>query len=163
MFYAGSMKNVLFLVISAGVLLSVVFCAKQSHAADMATVQDLDFGQFAVLNNTSVHTIVVTAGGSVTYDPVIIPGIQAQRAQYTLTGFPPSQAIDVTIDNTENLSLDGGGTGTMLSVGSYTTNSPSTNGAGNATLYIGATLSTSGSGAYSNGDYEGSVDLTFNF
>ena len=130
----------------------------------MTEQHKLDFGTFALKDNNSPHTIVVTPGNGITYDPAFVVGVQAQRGVYSLSGLPHNEALGITIDNTVNLSLNGSGSGALLGIGTYTSNNPSTNGSGDATLYIGGTLTTSGSGSlYGNGDYSGSVDLTINF
>ncbi len=158
------MRNKIAYALFAAVFLGLVFYGKTVQAQDMAEIHVLDFGEFALLDNGSVHTIVVTPANGVTYDPALIRGIQAQRGEYLLTGLPPSEALVITLNNTVDLSHNGLGGGTLFTIGAYTTNNPSTNGSGDATLYIGATLSTSGTGAgYIDGPYSGSVDLTINF
>jgi hypothetical protein len=156
------MKNKVVYILAVMALIS--FYGKIAEAQDMAEIHSLNFGEFAMLDNNSVHTIVVTPGNIATYDPALIRGIQAQRGEYLLTGLPANEALGITLDNTVDLSHNGLGGGALFTIDTYTTNNPSTNGAGDATLYIGATLSTSGSGSgYIDGPYSGSVDLTINF
>jgi hypothetical protein len=71
---------------------------------------------------------------------------------------PPNQG-GLKIDNASTLTLGGA---PPFSIGTFTCNNPTTDGSGNATLLIGATLTTDGSGSYYNtGSYSGSIDLTF--
>jgi len=161
-------------------LLAVLFLyGKGAQAQTLVIVRNLDFGQFGMRDNNSPHTIVVTPGGGVTYDPAFIPdGVaQAHPGQYALSGLPPNMALNygisttngttnggTTLTNTVSLSLNGALIGALFTVGSYTANSPSTDALGNATISIGGTLTTSGTGAgYGDGSYDGSVDLTIYF
>lgn len=148
-------------------------------AQTMTEIQRLDFGGFALRNNTSAHTIVIAPNNSVSYAAAFVPdgATPAHRGEYSLTGMPPNMALTfgvtttnntdqggTTLDNGVNLSKNGAGAGPLFTVGSYTANSPSTNGSGSATLFIGGTLTTSGTGAfYTDGSYAGSVDITIYF
>lgn len=140
----------------------------------MTEVQPLSFGEMGIRDNNLTHTITVAPDNSVSYSDHITPDTQAQRGEYLLTGFPPNMTLHadvtfvtypfdggVTIDEETQLVLGGN---PEFTVNGFTTNEPTTDGAGNATLYIGATLTLSGSGVeYGDGTYNGAVDLTFYF
>lgn len=159
-----------FSVVLAFFLLSVF----PAHAQVMTEVEKLDFGQFGLRDNSAAHTLIVTPNNTATYDAAIIEGGRLpQRGEYDLTGFPPNMTLTlgVAVANPPNdggLVLDnsGGATfgGKVFTVGDFTTNVVVTDGAGDATVYIGGTLTTSGDGTmYGDGDYNGTYDITFYF
>lgn len=149
------------------------FCAGASQAApiSMDEIQELDFGEFAIRNNAAPHTITVAIDNSTVYDPDIISNIDAQRGEYEFRNLPPNVIFYVGIavpnpptegglilDNPNNLTHGGG---ESFALGNFTANDLSTDGAGNGTLYVGATLTTSGNGnTYADGNFNGSFDLT---
>lgn len=151
----------------------VVFCGS-ARAQDMVEVQSLDFGTFAIINNSAQQTITVQPNGVTAYDSDIVFDIEAERGHYTFTGLPPNVTFTLGI-SVSNPPTDGGliidnptpvtGGGEAFQLLNFTANTANeliTDGGGNATLYIGATLRTSGNGgAYSDGVHSGTYDITF--
>jgi hypothetical protein len=176
MFYSGDMKKINLILVSLFAAGGLAFNSLPALAADtMTQIHQLDFGTFALLNNAAAHTIVITPANGVTYDPAIISGSTPNRGEYTLAlpGVPnmaltlgvtvvtlPNQG-GMEVNNSSDLSL---AANPLLTIDTFTTNNPSTDGSGNATLYIGATLHTSGTGStYGNGTYNGTYDITVYF
>ncbi|HEY8190013.1 MAG TPA: DUF4402 domain-containing protein, partial [Micavibrio sp.] len=63
-----------------------------------------------------------------------------------------------------NLTMNGSGAGIRFTVSNFTHNNPVTNPAGEATLYVGATLTTTGSGQrYGTGDYSEGIEITVDY
>lgn len=169
--FSGMIKKIaLFLAIP-------LICAYENTAgaADMVQIQSLYFGQFAYVDNSVPRTIVIAPDDTVTYDDDIIEGnIPARRGEYQLTDFPPNMMIHtgvtvptpptdggVTLTNSSGITLPASESFTLSN---FTTNEPITDGNGDATLYIGATLTTSGNGQnYDTGSYTGTYDITFYF
>lgn len=160
-------------VIPALLLLFLLCAGAPARAAREYDVQQhLNFGTFSVAHNAGVYHVIVAPDGSTSYSPGIYPDVQAQPGIYLLTGLPPGMKITLgtyvaspplngglKIDNSTGLTFGGS---PPFTVGSFTCNNPTTDGAGNATLLIGATLTTSGSGSYyDTGMYHGTIDLTF--
>jgi len=143
-----------------------------AFAYDITEIHHLDFGTFAITNNTAPHAMVVPYDGSpATYDPEIIPNTDPQRGEYALENLPPNVTFyvgvqvpnpgdgGVTMDNPTAVS---GSTGPGLTVSNFTASDVTTDNNGDATLYIGATLTTSGNGAmYATDTFNGSYDITF--
>jgi hypothetical protein len=127
----------------------------------MDIIQNLSFGQFAVRNNDAVHTIIVETDNTVTVDPDLIAIIDAQRGEYLLEVLPPSSVIGIAA--TAGTLSDGAGP--TFSVTDYTFNDPvTTDGAGSVMLYLGATLSTDGTGNYyDTGNYTGSIEISLTY
>jgi hypothetical protein len=141
------------------------------RAAEITEVQSIDFGTFALWDNAAPRTIVIQPDGTSVYSSGIVPDVRAKRGEYLLADLPPNMSFTlgvtvpnppsdggVTIDNSSGLSAAGG----TFTVTQFTTNALSTDGAGSAILYIGATLTSSATGMYyQDGPYTGTVELTF--
>lgn len=126
----------------------------------MTTVVDLDFGTFGLKDNDGAYTIVVQLDNNVIYDDEVVGGSGANRAEYALTGLPATTQLTVTVADS-TLSRDGGGPSPDFTIGSFTDNDPLTDGSGAGTLYIGGTLTTSGtSDHYYTGPYSGTMAVT---
>ncbi len=134
-----------------------------ASAQTITKVQDISFGTFVLKNNTSNHTITISTTGATTFTGDIIMLSLGNNGEYTLTGFPPNTALGITI-GTGLLSINGSGTGETMTFDSNTHNSPVTDGAGNATLLTGATITTSGSGTmYPDGTYSEQINITVSY
>lgn len=128
------------------------------RAATLTAIQDLGFGRFATVKNDAQYSMAVTIGDVVTNDPEIVYDQPPHRGEYLLEGLTPDSAVIIdTVDGA--LTLNGGG-GEAFAVTDFTDNAPVTDAGGTATLYIGATLKTSGTGVhYPSGPYSGTYTL----
>lgn len=154
--------------------LAIFFWPMKVVAQDINEVQQLSFGTFAILDNSAAHTIVVDPDNSVAYDPDLIPGTPANRGEYVFTGLPANTTFTlgvtianpptdggVTLDNQTALSTGGGQNFTVSNFAINVANEMITDNNGDATLHIGATLSTSGNGGfYNDGVFNGTYDIT---
>lgn len=133
--------------------MTLVGSAGSLHAQELTQIQAISFGAFAVLDNSAPRSITVAPNNNVTGDPNIAIATDPTRGEYLLTNQDPNRALDISV-SVGTLTLNDSG-GHSMTVDTFTTNNPSTDGAGDATIYIGATLTTSGSGAvYSDGSFE---------
>lgn len=150
-------------IASVALGLSLFGMITESRAQDLTTVRNLHFGIFALSNNNAPYSVTIDPNNNVTADPEIIFDVQPERGEYLLTGQDPNRALDITITD-GSLTLGGGG-GRSLTVTNYTDNNPSTDGAGDATIYIGATLTTDGNTTlYNSGGYEDTtVEMTVDY
>lgn len=149
----------------AVLILAAVAAITPARAQETLTVvEDLSFGTFGLRDNDNSHDVTVGIDNTPFYDTAIVDGpVPPQRGEYLLEGLPPNLALGVTIDDT-TLSLDGSGDPPLFTMSDGQHNNPVTDGAGTAMLYVGATLSTSGTGVnYPSGHYEGGYDLTIVF
>jgi Domain of unknown function (DUF4402) len=153
--------------------LCVLLVAAPAYAVrEYTVVRHLSFGTFSAARNNATLRVTVAPDSSTSYDAGLYPDTAAQPAEYLLTGLPPNMKITLgtgianpptdgglIIDNVSALSSPGS---PSFTVGTFTCNNPTTDGAGNATLLIGATLTTTGGGGYyQSGAYTGALDLTF--
>lgn len=146
--------------------------AHQAPAQEMTVVDHLSFGTFAVADNSISQAIVVTPDNDTFPDTGIAVGQPGQRGVYEFTGLPPNVAFYVGVD-VPNPPSEGG---IVIDDSAFLTNGRSftvdsfalgnggvlqSDGAGDATMLLGATLHTSGDGTpYSGGTYAGQVSFT---
>ncbi len=157
-----SIKNRIILFVLWGILCSPVAPA---HAAETITeITKLHFGAFGMHKNNSVRTITVLPDNTFTQDVGIIMGRDPQRGEYLLENFTPGDTIDIHIGSPQQVTPQTT-TSPSFTLSNFTTNSPLTIAPdGKATLYIGATLATSGSGThYWTDQYQGAFELTLSF
>ncbi len=125
--------------------------------------QRLDFGSFALSSNVASSTLSVPSDGG----PVVPTGnihiIQpGNRGIYQLTGFPPNTALTITVVPTAISTVVNpllNESFTVISIDS----APfvMSNGVGSVTIYVGATLSSSGNGnTYIDSAYNATFDIT---
>ncbi len=136
-------------------LLLVVTLFQGAWAAPVITPQvALGFGEIALRSNNAIISMAVSNSGAVTPgNSQIIPLGGAVRGEYRLTGFPPNTVLSFEWDDAQ-LSYAGQMHPEFLTVTAYTPTAATTNGAGEAVVYLGATIKTSGTGAmYNDGTY----------
>ncbi len=132
----------------------MTFIAPAACAQELTQIQPLSFGTLAISNNASSRFITVDPNNNVTSDSYIVTGIDPVRGEYLLENQDPSRALDIDISD-GNLTLNDSGVGNFMTIDTYTTNNPSTDAGGNATIFIGGTLRTSGNGSgYTNGNFQ---------
>lgn len=144
-------------------------------AQTMTEVDRLSFGTFAIISNSGVKTITVAPDNSTVYDPAIVADVEAQRGHYTLSGMPanvtftlgvsisnPPNDGGLMLDNPTNLTTGGGEHFQLINFTVNSANEVVTDGLGDADMFIGATLRTTGNGnIYNDGAYNGTYDITF--
>lgn len=137
--------------------------AAPAAADSLHIVRNLTFGEFATRDNDSPHTIIIDPSNNATYDPALLTINPAERGEFLLEGFPANTALTISVPDT-NLTLNGGGAGIRFTINSFTHNNPVTNASGEATLYLGATLTTTGSGQhYGTGNYSEGIEITIDY
>lgn len=166
--HAASSLNAALATTVAGVVflccsLFIALCPQPVRAATLDTVQQLDFGLLASRHNDNVSSVLLRhrgepvmslAGGGLL---LIVPGTPGR---YQLSGLPPFVPLEITIGASEALSLGGQGAGERLTLDSFTFDTLSADGSGNATLLLGATLRTSATTLpYAEGPYLGSFGI----
>lgn len=127
---------------------------KHVRAQELTQISAISFGTFAIMNNTAPRSLTVDPNNNVSGDPFIVVDIDPARGEYLLTNQDPNRALDISVTN-GTLTLNDSGSGNSMTISAFTTNNPSTDINGDATIYLGATLTTSGnSSGYSDGIFE---------
>lgn len=142
---------------------------------EITETERLDFGSFAVrAGNLQAASITVTPDNDVSADDGIVLGDGAHRGEYHFTGLPPNVTFYLGVDMPQSASEGGivlapsmpasqGGGPTLELTDLTISNGGSmvSDGAGEATVYIGGTLRTNGTGQlYDGGSYFGAYNIT---
>jgi len=130
--------------------------AAYSSAAEQITIdQPLDFGEFAA--NFSVNSsLQVGHTGSVMTSGTLHVITSPQAARLSLSGYPPSTAMTVSI--ADFFLTRGGGSDTFL-VTNFVHSTLVTDTNGDAQLSVGATLFADAGKSYPDTTYNGSMDI----
>ncbi|OUR90582.1 hypothetical protein A9Q81_19045 [Gammaproteobacteria bacterium 42_54_T18] len=142
------------------IVCSVVLFSSNANAA-MDEEQSLHFGTFALVNNTTVSTLkIFHTGATPDASSKLYPLSFGQAGHYRLTAYPVFTPLTITIaDFTLNV-----GMAEPFTISAFTHDAIITDGAGEALLKLGATLSTSGTGTnYGDAVYTGIIDIQVSF
>ena len=125
-------------------------------------IQPLDFGEWAITNNTALNYITVQTNGTVSNSPSLINIIRPpQQGIYRVDGLPAFATIN-SINVTMVDPLQGGNQ--PLTMDSFQVIFTPVNGAGETTITLGATARTNGSGQpYDDAVYNGTLQLEINY
>lgn len=142
-------------------LTSLIFCVFYSSSIKSETITEvkaLDFGAIVLKNNNANYVMNMTFSGNVTADSEIIIIESGHPAEYYLTGFPTNTQlnIDIIVPNTQtNLAGEIDPSTSQFTITNYHTASPiiTTDALGNATINVGASLTSSGTGFYKDALY----------
>lgn len=145
----------------AALLFFLLVCVPPAGAQTLTEDQVLSFGTFALKNNNAAHAFIVHRDGSTTADAAYIEILPAQEAIFSITGCPPNTNVTINIDNA-SMTLGGGGAGEAFTVDTYTLPpATQTDGAGDLTFDVGATMTSSGTGTmYTDGGHSDQFDVT---
>ena len=132
-----------------------------ANAAVIET-QALSFGEFAMRNNDASYDLTISPTGGISRDPIFLPFEDPQPGSYAVSGFPASTALIINVTFND---LTGGGTQNFtISSAVISPATVTTDGAGEASFNVGATLSSSGTGVvYSDSTYNGLMTVSVNY
>ncbi len=160
--------------IIAVLLIGLMSDAGHAYAQELNELRPLSFGIFGVQDNNAVAALTVTPDNDTFADPQFVMQQDGQRGEYTLTGLPPNVSFFLGVD-VPNPPSEGGvtltgqtpatrGGGPEFRLDGLTISNGGvlqSDGAGDATLYIGGSLYTSGTGErYDGGTYNGTYNIT---
>lgn len=146
------MQKLLYNVKIALLALGLLFTAPHPVLAQTLVVNDdLTFGHIAILDNSAPRDIVLHPPGNYTADPAyVFYADEPALGSLTVTGQVPNTIMNVTIDFSSTVvgvSGGGGGSATFTLLNPFTVPAVVvTDGAGNATFQVGATLRSDGTG-----------------
>jgi hypothetical protein len=132
-------------------------------SAAIVETQSLGFGTFALQDNDGAYSIIIAPTGSIAANSHFLFFADGQEGQYDVSGFPAATPLIINV-SVNPLNHGGGGESFTISAPAVHPASPVTDGSGNASFGLGATLTTSGTGTmYFDGAFNGSVTITVNF
>ena len=151
--------SVLYSVLLALVILS----PGAAFAGTINTIQDITFGEAVLTNNNAQREILLSEDGSFTNDPQYLFVTTPEPGIYEVTGQTPLRTITsvtVTVITHPNA------TGRQFTIDNFDIDHPpATDGAGEATIRVGARLQSSGNGTIypASTTFNGSLQLTVNY
>jgi hypothetical protein len=139
-------------------LFALAFQTQEARAQILTENTPLDFGRFVLVDNAATRTIQINAGGGFTADPQYMFFIDPQAGNFTVTGYGAGVPLTVTITPSP-LNNGGGANFTIVS----TATDPAaivTDGAGEATFDLVATLDSDGGGlGHNEGGFTGTYTI----
>ncbi len=140
----------------------VCLAPPQAQAQTLTEDDTLTFGHVVMRDNSAPKDIELHPDGSYTADPAyIFYAEEPQLGRYTIQGQLANHQMDITIDVAATV-ISTGGTPNFTLVNPFTV--PAiviTNGLGNATFEVGATLRSNGDGqVFQDANYLGNFDIT---
>jgi hypothetical protein len=160
--YKSRMNNSLRLL---GCVSVCLLCSPAGLQAQTVTPNvEMSFGEFAIKNNNSRHALQVAQNNSYSADSAYAVITPPNRAEWSLTSFPASTLITISIPDA-TLTFGNSGTGEYFTVENFAHPATvTTDGSGSASFNFGATLYTSGSTAmYADGSFSGSSLVTLSW
>lgn len=159
---------------NTGGLLAILLClssgwfprAAPALAQTITEVSYLDFGTMAIKDNTQVYTMALSWTGLVTKDneiAIIEPG---SPAEYSIQGFLPDTLLNVSVltPSTQTLKKGCCATTAQMTIDTFDyLPTITTDSNGDASLFVGAELRTSGAGFYMEGVYYINLLVTVNY
>lgn len=129
--------------------------------ADIAVLQELDFGTWVVTNNAAPRNVTVATDGSYSNSAQMIMLNPPQEGVYQIDGLPPGGVIiNVTVTMTQAMQFGG----QSFTLDNFDVVAPDPDGNGETVLTLGARASTSGGGiGYPDGTYNGQLLIDINF
>lgn len=149
----------------ASAFISLLICLLPPHPvlADVIfnETQALDFGEWAILGNHGVYTIMLQANGSYSSSPNAIMINPPHVGIYKVTGLDPNVVINSAVV-TMVQPLQMGGSEDFI-MDNFDVVVPNADSAGETTITLGARVKTTGSGTpYNDGMYSGQIDIDLN-
>ena len=145
------------------ILSGCLFVYQGAFAQTINTLQDLTFGEAVLTDNSAPREILLNEDGSFSSDSQYLFVTNPQPGIYEVTGQTPSTAItSVTMTVIANPNA----TGREFTIDNFDIDHPAaTDGAGEATIRVGARLQSSGNGTTypASTTFNGTLQLTVNY
>lgn len=136
--------------------LAMCLLTGNTWAGEITQVKPLDFGVIALRNNDNVYRYHINLDGTRKHDPNIVVIEQGHPAEFLLTGFQAGSYLHISasLPNGVNHLSHGGHAGNQFTIKQLNVRPwIRTNPKGEARVWVGATLVTSGNGHYLDAKY----------
>ncbi len=139
------------------------FLSGPAQAQTVIQDETFTFGKIAISSNAQQQVLTMAMDGRVTRSPGIIPIDPGHPAQFSITGFPPSSSLTLSIPPIQ-LSQSGQGGGNTMTVTFVHLPVIATDPTGSARIRIGGALRTSGTGIpYGDSVYFGMATMMISY
>jgi len=137
-------------------------------AAAITQQTALSFGTIALRDNASTHQMNISFDGSITADPAFIVITPGNPAEFLLTGFPTNTLVNIAILVPSTTTMLAGQTdpsSSQFTIDNHHSFAPvvTTDLLGEATINIGARLTTSGAGFYKDAMYIAPMTISVSY
>lgn len=160
------MRNFLYNMILPLVFILIFgLCPLSNVSAQTITVtKNISFGEFVLRNNDAPRIYTMSNLGAPTYDSAFLIISAGTNGEYALSmPGPHPNALGISVES-GLMTLNNSGGGMIFTFDNITYNNPSTDLSGNATLFVGGRLTTSGSGImYLDGAFYDMIDITVSY
>ena len=141
------------------IAITIALCSTKADA-DISILQKLRFGEWIITNNNAIHSITVSPSGAFSHSSALIRLNDPQEGVYEIDGLTPNAIITVTATQISPLAAGGN----TFNMNTFQVNHTNSNASGVATIRLGATAQTTGSGlAYDSRTYNGSIRIQISY
>ncbi len=137
-----------------------IFLAFSARAQTIVEDQQLYFGTIVVADTSSDHDLELLPNGGYNADPGIYVINDPEVGEYTMTGATPSSNWTISFNAGNPLQLQSGANSDFI-VDDFTTLPAmlQTDGSGEMSFSVGATLTSQNGGSYNSNNYSGNLQI----
>ncbi|MDH3325310.1 MAG: hypothetical protein OEM38_01175 [Gammaproteobacteria bacterium] len=148
-------------------VLLFLFISNSLNAETITELSMLDFGTIAITDNTAAYTLRLRYTGQVIKDPQIIMITPGTPAEYFLSGFLPSTLLTINITSIPGVTYSpqsGNPSNQQFTISNFDyLPLVTTTAAGELSIFVGATLTTSGVGTYEDTPYYTTLNINVSY
>jgi len=151
-------------------LISILFyfslAPKYVYSDSIVEQSVLDFGTIALKDNAGTYQLRVRYTGQIINDPEIVIVVPGTPAEYFLSGYPVSTLLSISVTSPSGLVTSPfvGPSNEQFTISNFDyLPSVTSDVNGEFTLYVGATITTSGSGTYQDTLYVTTMNITISY
>ena len=146
----------------------IYFLTFYIHAEKITSVKALSFGTIVLKNNNASHQYRISFAGDVNIDPAFIIIAPGNPAEFFISEYTPHTLLSISVlisDTNTQLAGASHPTSSQFTITNHHTAAPTitTNALGEASVSVGATLNSSGTGFYIDATYFNQLTLVVNY
>ena len=148
-------------------LIPLLFLFSSPNIAEtIVEISPLDFGTIAIKDNSAPYTHRVRYTGQILNDPEIIIVSPGSPAEYLITGLPPSTLITISVTSPTGVTTSpaAGASNEQFTISNFDyLPSVTSDATGEYTLFVGATITTSGTNTYEDTLYVTTMTINISY
>ena len=136
------------------------------NAESIVEISALDFGTIAIKDNSAAYTLRVRYTGQIINDPEIIIITPGTPAEYFITALPVSTLLTISVTSPSGVTTSPAvaPTNQQFTISNFDyLPSVTSDASGEYTLYVGATITTSGAGVYEDTLYVTTMSINISY
>lgn len=152
------MKGKIAIMLYVLTLLLTYFITLSAYAEKVTLIKPLSFGTIVLKDNNASHQYTISFAGDVVVDPAFILITAGHPAEFFISEFTPHTLLNINFfvaDTTTQFAGESHPTSSQFTIDNHHSAVPTvtTNALGEASVFVGATLTSSGSGFYVDSTY----------